>query len=88
MLAEKGVSVRVVDMYSVKPIDRELIMCCAEETGAIVTAEEHNIYGGLGSAVSEVLANEGAGVPVEFVWHPRHLYRVCPLQGAARQVRR
>ena len=67
MLAEKGVSVRVVDMYSVKPIDRELIMCCAEETGAIVTAEEHNIYGGLGSAVSEVLANEGAGVPVEFV---------------------
>lgn len=67
MLSEKGVSVRVVDMYSVKPIDRELIMCCAEETGAIVTAEEHNNYGGLGSAVSEVLANEGAGVPVEFV---------------------
>ena len=67
MLGQKGISVRVVDMYSVKPIDRELIMKCAQETGAIVTAEEHNIYGGLGSAVSEVLAHEGAGVPVEFV---------------------
>ena len=67
MLEQKGVSVRVVDMYSIKPIDSELILRCAKETGAIVTAEEHNIYGGLGSAVSEVLAHAGAGVPVEFV---------------------
>jgi transketolase len=67
MLAAKGVSVRVVDMYSIKPIDRELILRCASETGAVVTAEEHNIIGGLGSAVSEVLANAGAGVPTEFV---------------------
>lgn len=66
-LEKKGVSVRVVDMYSVKPIDKELILKCAGETGAIVTAEEHNIYGGLGSAVSEVLAWAGAGVPTEFV---------------------
>lgn len=66
-LEQKGVSVRVVDMYSIKPIDSELIERCAKETGAIVTAEEHNIYGGLGSAVSEVLAHAGAGVPVEFV---------------------
>lgn len=66
-LSEKGLSVRVVDMYSIKPIDRELIVRCAEETGAIVCAEEHNIYGGLGSAVSEVLANNACGVPVEFV---------------------
>ena len=51
-MAERGVSVRVVDMYSIKPIDRELILRCAQETGAIVTAEEHNIYGGLGSAVA------------------------------------
>lgn len=65
--AEKGISVRVVDMYSIKPIDKELILKCAEETGAIVTAEEHNIYGGLGGAVSEVLAWAGAGVPTEFV---------------------
>lgn len=66
-LAQKGVSVRVVDMYSVKPIDSELILKCAAETGAVVTAEEHNIYGGLGSAVSEVLARAGAGVPTEFI---------------------
>ena len=66
-LKARGVSVRVVDMYSIKPIDRELILKCAAETGAIVTAEEHNIYGGLGSAVSEVLAWAGAGVPTEFV---------------------
>ena len=66
-MAEKGISVRVVDMYSIKPIDKELILKCAEETGAIVCAEEHNIYGGLGGAVSEVLAWAGAGVPTEFV---------------------
>ncbi len=67
IMEEKGVSVRVVDMYSIKPIDKELILRCAEETGAIVTAEEHNIFGGLGGAVAEVLAYGGAGVPTEFV---------------------
>ena len=67
MMEEKGVSVRVVDMYSIKPIDKELVLRCAEETGAIVTAEEHNIFGGLGGAVAEVLAYSGSGVPTEFV---------------------
>ncbi len=67
LLAQRGVSVRVVDMYSIKPIDAELIRKCAEETGAIVCAEEHNVRGGLGSAVSEVLAYFGCGVPTEFV---------------------
>ena len=67
MLVAQGVSVRVVDMYSIKPIDAELIIKCAAETGAIVTAEEHNIYGGLGGAVAEVLAHEGSGAPTEFV---------------------
>lgn len=67
LMAAKGVSVRVVDMYSIKPIDRELILKCAKETGAIVTAEEHNIYGGLGGAVAEVLAWGGAAAPTEFV---------------------
>ena len=67
IMAQRGVSVRVVDMYSVKPIDRRLIMKCARETGRIVCAEEHNVIGGLGSAVAEVLAHEGVGVPVEFV---------------------
>lgn len=67
IMEQKGISVRVVDMYSIKPIDKELIIKCAQETGAIVTAEEHNIYGGLGGAISEVLAWGGAGVPTEFV---------------------
>lgn len=67
ILAGKGISVRVVDMFCIKPIDREIIKKAAEETGAIVTAEEHNIIGGLGSAVSEVLAQEGIGVPVEMI---------------------
>ena len=64
-LSYEGINVRVVDMYSIKPIDRELILKCASETGAVVSAEEHSIIGGLGSAVAEVLA--GVGVPHEFV---------------------
>ena len=67
LLEKKGVSVRVVDMYSIKPIDAELIVRCARETGAIVCAEEHNIFGGLGSAVAEVLAHNACGIPMEFV---------------------
>ena len=66
-MAAEGVSVRVVDMYSIKPIDRELILRCAAETGAIVTAEEHTVFGGLGGAVAEVLAWGGAAAPTEFV---------------------
>jgi len=56
ILKEKGLSVRVVNMSSIKPIDEDLIVSCARETKAIITAEEHSIVGGLGSAVSEVLA--------------------------------
>ena len=66
-LQSKGISVRVVDMYNIKPIDAELIIKCAQETGAIVTAEEHSVIGGLGGAVSEVLAKAGALVPVEMI---------------------
>ncbi len=65
-LAEEGIEATVVDMYTVKPIDKDLIIKCAEETGAIVTAENHNVIGGLGSAVSEVTATN-IPVPVEFV---------------------
>ena len=66
-LAGEGISVRVVDMYSIKPIDKELLIRCAEETGAIVSAEEHSIIGGLGGAVAETLAAAGACVPMSFV---------------------
>lgn len=66
MLKDK-ISVRVVDMYCIKPIDAELIEKCAKETGAIVTAEEHSVIGGLGGAVAEVLAKAGCAVPTEMV---------------------
>lgn len=59
-----GISARVVNIFTVKPIDAELIIESAEKTGNIVTAENHNIIGGLGSAVAEVLA-ENAPVPLK-----------------------
>jgi len=65
-LAEEGVSARVVNMATIKPIDTALLARCAAETGAIVTAEDHNIYGGLGGAVAEALAATHP-CPVEFV---------------------
>ena len=57
-LAAEGVSARVINMHTIKPIDRDIILKAAAETGAIVTAEEHNIIGGLGSAVAEVVCEE------------------------------
>ena len=54
--AEKGISVRVINIHTVKPLDSEIITKAAAETGAIVVAEEHNIIGGLGSAVAECVA--------------------------------
>ncbi|MGF7058073.1 transketolase family protein [Brassicibacter mesophilus] len=55
MLQKDGVDARVINIHTIKPIDKELIIKAAKETGAIITAEEHNIIGGLGSAVAEVL---------------------------------
>lgn len=66
-LADEGISVRVVDMFCIKPIDKELIERCAGETKAFVSAEEHNVLGGLGGAVAEVLSTLGKAVPMEFV---------------------
>ena len=57
-LKSEGINARVINMSTIKPIDRELIITAAKETGAIVTAEEHSIIGGLGSAVSEVVSEE------------------------------
>ncbi len=54
-----GIEARIIDMPMVKPIDRETILISIEETGGIVTLEEHSIYGGLGSAVAEVVAQSG-----------------------------
>ena len=65
-LGKNGISVAVGDIHTIKPIDAELIAAQAKATGAIVTAEEHQIWGGLGSAVSRVVA-EKHPVPMEFV---------------------
>jgi transketolase len=65
-LKREGISARVVDMFTVKPIDTDLVAKCARETGAIATAEEHNIIGGLGAAVSEA-AGETYPVPIRRV---------------------
>lgn len=66
LLEKEGISTRVIDIHTVKPIDKDIIIKAAKETGAIVTAEEHNVHGGLASAVSEVVA-ENYPVPVKFV---------------------
>ncbi len=55
MLAEEGISARIINICTIKPIDTELLCKASKETGAIVTAEEHSIYGGLGSAVAEAI---------------------------------
>jgi len=66
ILKGDGVSARVVDMFTWKPIDTQLVEYCARTTGAIVTAENHNVIGGLGSAVSEA-AVQSCPVPIEMV---------------------
>ena len=57
LLAEEGISVRVIDMHTIKPLDQEILLAAARETGCIVTTEEANVVGGLGSAVSEYLSS-------------------------------
>lgn len=66
ILAAEGIAARVVNVHTIKPLDTALIVKCAEETGAIVTAEEHSIIGGLGSAVAEVVA-ENCPVPIGMI---------------------
>ena len=66
VLGKQGIDCRVINLHTIKPIDRELIIRTARECGAIVTAEEHQVYGGMGSAVAEVLVSH-VPVPQEFV---------------------
>lgn len=82
ILAKTGIAARVIDMHTLKPLDKQTIRKAARETGAILTVEEHNIVGGLGSAVAEVLVDEPRihfrrhGIPDEFapVGPPAALY--------------
>ena len=64
MLANEGISARVIDMATIKPIDKDIIIKGARETGAVVTVEDHNVNGGLGGAVAEVL---GESTPVPLI---------------------
>ncbi len=66
MLRKQGINAQVINMHTIKPIDEQMIIQCAKNTGAIVTAEEHQMIGGLGSAVAEVLVRH-VPVPLEMV---------------------
>jgi transketolase len=66
LLEQEGIHARVVNMATIKPIDADLLTHCAAETGCMVTAEDHNIHGGLGGAVAETVA-QSRPVPIEFV---------------------
>ena len=83
VLGAQGLSVRVIDMHTIKPIDADIIIKAVRETRRIVTIEEHNIFGGLGSAVADVITASGKacafrklGVPDAFsiVGYPEDLY--------------
>jgi transketolase len=66
ILGSKNLSTRIINLHTVKPLDTELVIRCARETGAVVTGEEHSVIGGLGSAVAETLVKEYP-VPVEMI---------------------
>ena len=61
-LLKQGIKARVIDMHTIKPLDEKLVIKCAKETNAIITAEEHSIIGGLGAAVAEVLAENSTSI--------------------------
>jgi len=99
ILAREGIGLRVVDMYSIRPIDEAAVLAAARDHGTVFSAEEHNVTSGFGSAVAEVLAAHGAGarlvrigMPDQYsiLGPPTHLYRHYGLdgEGVAAVVRR
>ena len=68
-LKEAGVSCRVINMHTIKPLDEEAIIQAAKETGHIITVEEHSVHGGLGAAVAEVVV-QNAPVPMRIIGIP------------------
>lgn len=70
LLAKEGIEARVISMHTVKPIDKDLIIQSAKSTGGIVTVEEHQVNGGLGGAVAEVLSEAGIGIPFKRIGLP------------------
>jgi transketolase len=84
-LQESGVSVRLISMHTIKPIDKEIILRAAKETKAIFTIEEHNIIGGLGSAVAEILAESGSNVLFKRIAVPDNLIKDIGSQNYLRE---
>ena len=91
ILAREGIGLGVVDMYSIRPIDEDAILAAAKSQSVVLSAEEHNVTSGFGSAVAEVLASHGMatrliriGMPDQFsiLGPPTHLYRHYGLDGA------
>lgn len=78
ILKEKGINARMLNMHTLKPLDEEAVIKAAKETGAIVTVETHNILGGLGSAVSEVVC-ENCPIPVKRMGAPDQFSKVGPI---------
>lgn len=70
LLSEKGIGARIVDMFTIKPLDRAAVLKAANETGAILTLENHNVFNGLGSAVAEVLAESRCGAAFRRIGAP------------------
>jgi len=66
LLAEKGLQLKVVNLHTVKPLDTNTVICCARQTGAVVTAEEHQSHGGMGSSVAECIS-QNFPVPVKII---------------------
>ncbi|WP_332743351.1 transketolase family protein [Hydrogenophaga sp.] len=94
-LGSAGFSVGVVDMATIKPLDRNAVLQAAERSRVLMTVEEHNVLGGLGAAVAEVLADEGAGVRLvrhgihdeySLIAPPTHLYAHYKLDGPGIEV--
>jgi len=69
MLRAKGLNARIIDMHTIKPLDEEMVLAAAKETGKVITVEEHSIYGGLGAAVAELLV-QNHPVPVKILGIP------------------
>lgn len=90
-LQQKGHSVGLIDMHTIKPLDRDAVMTAARASRIVLTVEEHNILGGLGGAVAEVMAEEGGGARLvrhgikdeySLIGPPTHLYRHYKLDAA------
>jgi transketolase len=85
-LEASGIDARVLSMHTIKPLDAEAVRRAADETGVLVTVEEHSITGGLGSAVAEVLAEHGSGVRFRRFGVPDELRHAVGSQAHLRQL--